>query len=127
MPTVEITTTPLGREQKRDIACSVADAITKLGIPERLVTVIFRPVEADDYAVERGTFTGLDSGTPAPAFGWVAITAGGFSQETKQSLACEVAEALISAGVPEPAITLIYHDVTGADVFVGSGRSPFQS
>lgn len=127
MPTVEITTTPLDIEQKRAVACAVSDAIIKLGIPERLVTVIFRKIEAEDYAIERGRFLGLEVGPQAPAFAWVDITAGGFSAETKKGVASDVAEALIAVGVPEPAITVIHREVTGADVFVGRGRSPFES
>lgn len=60
-----------------------------------------------------------------PTFARAEVTGGGLDDAQKRQLAVGIGGALIEAGVPEEAITVVFRPVDPRDVAVGRGRSPF--
>ncbi len=56
MPTIEITARKLSDEQKRNIAKGFAKVLMDNGIPENLITILFRHISDRDIAKGAGVF-----------------------------------------------------------------------
>lgn len=126
MPTTVIITGELEEGTKSQLAASIARM--KAGIPDHLITTLFHHIGGEDLALGRGEFPYWPGGSEPvqTVFARAEITSGGLDKKKKARIAAGIGDALVSAGVPDGLVTVVFRDVNAADVFAGRGASPFR-
>lgn len=109
MPTIEVTIGRLDESRKRPLAASIAQAFIGVGTPKELIKIIFRHIAGQDLALADGSFPFWpkegEELNPRPAR--VEVTGDGLDDSRKRQVATGIGSALVQAGVPEEAISMV--------------------